>query len=79
MKRRIIVLSVLLFSLLALVTPNSANTSHTATCDYSSGCDEYCYFRADLCYQACDQGSLGGRAVCYNNCMWEQEYCLAGC
>jgi hypothetical protein len=67
MKRRIIVLSVLVLSLFTLTQPNTVASSH-------SGCN-WCYIQADLCYQACDQGSLGGRAACYNDCMWQQEGC----
>ena len=78
MKRRIAVLSVLLLSVFALLAPNSVNSEHPGTCG-AVGCIECCYMRADLCYQACDQNPPGGRAVCYNNCMWEQEICSWSC
>jgi hypothetical protein len=38
-------------------------------------CMDYCLREANACYEACDMNPPGGRAICYNNCMWTQYMC----
>lgn len=75
MKRRILVLSVLLFALFAFSQPASVATS---ACD----CWCSCSWESNACYDRCDQDypdQPRRRMDCYDECFWGYETCTWMC
>ena len=75
MKRRIIVLFVMVFSVFVLIQPSTVATS---ACDCWCDCDWY----ANICFQNCDQEYPNApflRRDCQDQCFWEHETCTWHC